>query len=490
MPVFKLRKDTIARLEKEFLRFHQARKIIHENIVNYVADYRQFKGTPRDRKEFLEREYFPRTPDLNSLIFDDEKNFLWHVEDIVILTGLSQPSISRILTKMQRSPSWFPRLLPLQIEVKSANNNSIYAYREEIFDLIIDYQEEKCLERFIAPRRGKIPDAQEILRYWEYLKIKNENDEFAIISEKEELNEVPDIPVMRVRDILMLMFKKIFTAKNLTISTAIFAVCFEAARRFNFLIPVFAGFSILIFVASVLLLKFRHGKASLISEVGAIAMLSFFIWGLGIFSDGVIYMPSGMALTLNDDHAITLVPQLEEGRRVTFEILSDFYDDMKEIYYRTSAKEKFKLTGFNHVHYPVLFIEPETQHGTLNIELKYKDTKNKEHGPFKFSFDMDKTRFEASKEFIFSQTHWLIVREAWGKIGVIINIDTWDYTDDVVSSVVYGINKETPDKEIKITPERSRVELDISKIKNFEYISAYLVFKDGTRSKILTERSD
>ena len=87
-------------------------------------------------------------------------------------------------------------------------------------------------------------------------------------------------------------------------------------------------------------------------------------------------------------------------------------------------------------------------------------------------------------------SRWLVVREAWGKVGVIINIDTWDYADDVVSSVVYGINKETPDKEIKITPERSRVELDISKIKNFEYISAYLVFKDGTRSKILTERSD
>ena len=493
MPVFKLKKDTMLRLEKEFARFQNARKIIHSNIINYLADYRNFNGTPQDRKEFLEREYLPRTPNLNSLLFDDEKNFLWHVEDIVIITGLSQPSVSRILSKMQTSPLWFSKILPLQVEVKSANNNLIYAYHEEIFDLIIDYQETKCLERFITPRRGQAPDAGELMRYWEYLKLKNESNELAIINENDsaELNEVPEIPPMKVGDILMLMFRKIFTAKNITISTLVFILCFEIVRRFNFFVPVVAAASGLIFVASVLLLKFRRGRASLISEVGSVAMLSMVIWGLSIFSDGTIYTPSGAALTLNDDHLITLVPNLEEGRRVIFEINSDFYDDLKEIYYRTSPKEKFKLTGFNHIHYPVLFIEPKTQHGILNIELKYKDTKNKEHGPFKFSFDMDKARFEASKNFIFEQTHWLIVREAWGNPSVVISINSWDYADDsVVSSVVYGINTETPDHEIKITPERSRIEIDISSVKNFNFVSAYLTFKDGTKSEIKIEQKE
>ena len=479
MPVFKLKKDTMLRLEKEFERFQKARKIIHENIINYLTDYRQFNGKPQDRKEFLERDYLPRTPDLNSLLFSDEENFLWNVEDIVILTGLSQPSISRILSKMKKSSKWFSKLLPLQVEAKSSNNNLVYAYHEEIFDLIIDYQEAKCLERFITPRRGEGHDAKEILRYWNYLKIKNCG---AIAVINEELNEVPDIPPMRLKDILKLMFRKMFTAKNFTVSTIIFAICFELARRFYFFIPVFAGVSSLIFAVSVLLLKFRRGSASLISDAGAVAMLLMMLWGLGLFSDGVIYTPSGAMLTLNDDHSIILVPELERGRRITLTINSDFYDDFKEIYYRTSYSEKFKSTGFNDFHYPVLLveIESEAQHGILNIELKYKDTKSKEHGPFKFSFDMEKTRFEASKEFIFNRTQWLIIKNS----QIIFNINVFNYADDVVDAVVYGFNTENPDKKIKITPQDSQISIDIpSSIENFEYVSAYLVFKDGTKSE-------
>ena len=375
MPAFKLKKHTMTRLEKEFLRFQNARKTIHENIINYLADYRQFNGNPIDRKEFLEREYLPQTPNLNSLIFDENENFLWHVEDIVILTGLSQPSISRIFTNMKISPQWSSRLLLIQVEVKSANNNSIYAYYEEIFDLIIDYQEAKCLDRFLKPRYGQAPDAQEILRYWEYLKAKYENNELSIVNENEELNEVPDIPPMKVKDILVLMCRKIFSAKNLTISTIIFTVCFEIVRRFNFLLLVFAIVSFLIFSASVLLLRFRRGKTRIILEAGTIAMFSMFIWGLGLFSDGTLYSPSGTVLNINDDHLITLEPRLERGHKLTFCINSDFYDDLKEIFYRTSPDGDFKSTGFNDIKYPLLLIEPETQHGLLNIELKYKDTK-------------------------------------------------------------------------------------------------------------------
>ncbi|MBR1487231.1 MAG: hypothetical protein IJ597_08265 [Synergistaceae bacterium] len=489
MPVFKLKKDTMLRLEKEFERFQKARKIIHENIINYLTDYRQFNGKPQDRKEFLEREYLPRSPDLNSLLFSDEKNFLWHIEDIVILTGLSQPSISRILSKMKKSSEWFSKLLPLQVESKSSNNNLIYAYREEIFDMIIDYQEAKYLERFITPRRGEAlqkTEAKEILRYWDYLKKfylwQSANDRAV---NNEELNEVPDIPPMKLKDILILMFRKMFTAKDFTISTIIFAICFELARRFYFFIPVFAVVSSLIFAASVLLLKFRRGPASLISETGTIAMLSMILWGLALFSDGVIYSPSGAMLTLNDDHSITLVPELERGGRVTFIINSDSYDDLKEIYYRTSDAEeelvdqKFKSTSFNDFHYPILFIEPETQQGILNIELKYKDTKNKEHGPFKFSFDMEKTRFEASKEFILNRTQWLIVKNS----QIIFSINGFNYADDVLEAVVYGFNTENPDKKIKIDPQNSRILIDIPPSIKFEYVSAYLVFKDGTKSE-------
>lgn len=489
-PAFKLKKDTIKRLEKEFKRFQNARKIVHENIINYAADYRQFNGTPQDRREFLEREYLPRDPNLNSLFFDENENILWYVEDIVIVTGLSQPSVSRILSKMEKSQKWLPNLLAVQVDVKSKNNNLIHAYYEEIFDLIIDYQEAKYLERFINPRRGAKNefDGKEILRYWEYLKIKNQNEKFSIN------NEVPDekdekIPAMKIKDILILIFRKIFTPKNLTVSGLIFAVCFEFVRRFNFLMPVSAVVSGIIFAGSVLLLKLKIFRASLISDVGAAALLSMILWAVSFFSDGIIYTPSGAALILEKNHSITLAPELGRGHKVNFRINSDFYDDIKEIFYRILPEEEFISTGFNDFHYPLLFIEPETQHGLLNIELKYKDTKNKQHGPFKFSFDMDKERFEASKKFIFEQTEWLSVKKLFGKLNIIIDINGASYADDdVVEAVVYGINSENPDRKIKITPENSRIEIDISSVKNFEYVSAYLIFKDGTKSKKIIKK--
>lgn len=165
MPSFKLNARTMSLMKKEFDRFQNARRIIHENILNYVADYRQFSGGDvQDRKEFLEKEYKSRTPNLNSLIFNENK-ILWHVEDIVIVTGLSQPSISRILSKMSKSDGWNAKILSVRSEIRSANNNLIYGYDEEIFDLIIGWQEEKCLERFINPRRGTPSDKNEVIKY-------------------------------------------------------------------------------------------------------------------------------------------------------------------------------------------------------------------------------------------------------------------------------------------------------------------------------------
>lgn len=408
MPSFKISKRTMTLMKKEFERFQNARKKIHENIINYVADYRQFDGTSKDRKEFLEEEYRTKTPDLNSLIFNDDKKILWHVEDIVIVTGLNQSSISRILSKMSLADNWCAKILPLRIETKSANNVPIYAYREEIFDLIIDYQEARCFERFTKPRRGNPNDIKELKRYWEYLKesSKIQNEILALNNNEEEINEAPDLPPMKINDVLMLIFRKSFTAKILTISPIIFAITFELVRRWNILIYFFAGTSILIFILSVIFLRLRKFKASTLSDVGAVAMLAAIFWGLGLFSEGIIFTPSGMALSLkNDDHQINIVPRKLTRRKakITFAITSDFYDDIKEIYYRTNPNEPFKLTGFNDFNYPLLFIEPETQHGKLNIELKYKDTQNKEHGPFYFSFDMDEIHrnFEKQPDEIF-----------------------------------------------------------------------------------------
>lgn len=484
MPTFKLNRETILRMRKAFYRFENARKIIHENIVNYIADYRQFNGTSQDRKDFLEDEYRNQIPNLNSLIFGEDEKFLWNVDDIVILTGLSQPSISRIFSAMEKSDGWCAKIIPLRVETKSANNNLIYAYREEIFDLIIDYQEAKFLERFIKPRRGTPPDENEIMRYWEYLKSSLQND-----FEHEQItpSEFPEIPSMRNKDIFMLIFRKLFGAKILTLSSIFFAVTFELSRRWNFFIMFFTFISFLIFMISFFMLKMRKGRASFISDVGAVAMLSMIFLGTGAFSDGIIFTPSGMALSINDkDNQIWLEESIHDGHIITFMLTSDSYGDIKEVYYRTNSEEDFISTGDNGSNYPNLEFKPKTQNGKINLEIKYKDTKNKEHGVFKFPYDMDKLRFDLSKNFLLNEsTSWFSVRKYLNEYIVYVHIGN-EIADEVVESVFLGINKQSPDKEIKIDYRKPKLEL---RFKNVQYVSSYLKFRDGTTSDTRTHKA-
>ena len=75
MPAFKLSEDTISRLKNKFEEFQNARRKVRDLITRYIADYRQFDGTPDDRKEFLEEKYLPRVPNLSHLVTDDAQVF-------------------------------------------------------------------------------------------------------------------------------------------------------------------------------------------------------------------------------------------------------------------------------------------------------------------------------------------------------------------------------------------------------------------------------
>ena len=142
--------------------------------------------------------------------------------------------------------------------------------------------------------------------------------------------------------------------------------------------------------------------------------------------------------------------------------------------------KNYKSTGFNEWHYPDLIIEPEIQQGTVNISVKYTDTKDGEHGPFTFTYDMDKLRADLSKKAIL-QSNWLYVSRVAGTASVNVYINNHE-ADDVVLYVVYGINIDEPDKIFRLKPGSSRV---ISmKDKELKYVSAYLAFKDGTISEI------
>ncbi len=214
-------------------------------------------------------------------------------------------------------------------------------------------------------------------------------------------------------------------------------------------------------------------------------MLSMIFLGIGAFSDGIIFTPSGMALPLNNkEHKIWLEENINDGHIISFMLMSDFYDDIKEVYYRTNSNKKFQSTGFNSSNYPNLEFKPKTQNGKINLEIKYKDTKNKEHGIFKFSYDMDKLRFDLSKDFLLNgSSSWFSVKKYLNEYIVYIYINN-DYADEIVESVFLGINKQTPDKEIKIDYTNPELEL---RFKDVKFVSSYLKFKDGTISETRTK---
>ena len=276
LPTFNLSDDTVSRLRTKFAEFQNARKRVHALIADYVSDYRQFYGKPDDRREFLERKYAPRVPDFSHIVFDEAQIF-FNVSDIAILLGRSQPAISITLSNIEKSQGWVSRLLPLRKLVKSANGNKIFVYSQEIFDLIIDRYEDEYLLRFSKPRRGNqenAPDIEEIRKFWKYLHDIERRNEFLALRQQSDL---PDIPTMSLKDILALIWDKVFNIRIGTVASLVFAVCFEAARRF-FSVSLWVSIvPVVVLAACVVLIHCRHAPDTL-SDIGAGALLFLILW--------------------------------------------------------------------------------------------------------------------------------------------------------------------------------------------------------------------
>ena len=481
MASFGLTKNTMLRLQAKFQEFQQARQTIRANIQAYIDDYQKFTGKPSDRQNTLEKEYLPRSPQMGWLIFKDgsRENILWQENDIAALIGRSQASISRVLQRMARSPVWCSRLLALSEETKSANNVPITAYHEEIFDLILDKYEEEYLQKFIKPRRGTPQNSEAVLRFWQYLKDSAQIDE--IQTGFQENFSVIRFQKLGARDISSLVFSKILTRKTGLLFTVMFALSFELARRWPGAMPVIFAVSLWILSACAVLLHLRKFRAGLLADVGAVAALMSVFWGLGLLSGGRVYTPAGGTLTLKEEHVLSLEPELNTGHKLAFRVVCDSYGELKEIFYRTDSKQEYISTGFNGYNYPDLLIEPETQDDRINLDVKYTDKDGQEHGPFGFSYDTEKLRFNLSKKAIL-RGKWLYVSRIAGTASVNIYINNRE-ADDVADSVVYGINTDKPDISRRVRPGSSV----IAKMRNnsLDFVSAYLVFADGTSSDIM-----
>ncbi|MBQ7221157.1 MAG: hypothetical protein IJS28_09270 [Synergistaceae bacterium] len=479
MASFRLSNNTMLLLQKRFQEFTEARMTVHANIQAYINSYQNFTGKRSDRQAELEKEYMPRSPHMGWLIFREGKDILWQENDIAVLMGRSQASISRVLDRMEHSLGWCSRLLALSEETKSANNVTITAYHEGIFDLIFDKYEDEYLSRFIQPRRGSNPpDAEEVMRFWEYLK-----EDSALHSEytsdlpliADDAEKLPEITRLGAGDIFSLIFRRILTPKTGLLFTVMFALSFEIVRRWHEVMAVIFAHSLVALSACMILLHMRKYRVSLLSDAGAVSALMSVFWGLGLLSGGYIYTPGGNALALGKEHPLTLEPELM-GKRVVFRVMCESYGDIKEIFCRTDLDREYFSTGFNDYGFPDPFIEPDRLEGMIRLDVKYLDKDNKEHGPFTFSYDMDTLSQDLSKKAVIS-SNWLYVSRIAGNASVNVYLNS-----DAADSVVYGINTDEPHTSCRVRAGSSTI--ITMKNANLDYVSAYLVFKDGTSSDI------
>ena len=72
MPAFNLTQDAVSRLSSKFEEFRRARETIKTLLPEYVADYRQLRGTSLARQEYLEEKYFLRAPSLSHLVGEND----------------------------------------------------------------------------------------------------------------------------------------------------------------------------------------------------------------------------------------------------------------------------------------------------------------------------------------------------------------------------------------------------------------------------------
>ena len=371
MQGFNLSDDTVAKLQRKFFQFLNSRNIVHELLLDYVADYRQFSGSNYDRKEFLEGQFSHRVPDFSHLIFSDGQ-ILWHVSDIAILLGRNQSSISRTLSRIERSEGWCSRLLAIRIPAKSANGNSIFVYQQEIFDLIFDKYEDEYLLRFSSPRWGSkdnAPDLDEIKRFWNYLKDFYSLNDSAIYS-RDKLSQ--DIPPLGLKDILSLIWDKVFNIRISTVASLIFAIGFELARRlFGFHLWLAAIPAVISILCVFLILK-RKFTPDTLSSIGAGALLISLLWISATLSvDRFHYQTS--------KHNIILTPVRSNNNSIHFQINSNILN-VKEFLFRISPDKSFHSTGFlrqinpnTNLPYPAMSIQNNISSGRAEIDVKFID---------------------------------------------------------------------------------------------------------------------
>ena len=315
-----------------------------------------------------------------------------------------------------------------------------------MFDLLMDRYEDEHLQRFSKPRRGNqenAPDINELRRFWRYLNDMERHNEFLTI--KEHQSEQPDIPAMSWRNIIALIWDKVFNIRIGTVASLIFAVCFEVARRYFSVSLWFSLVPAVIVVACVVLIHRRHAPDTL-SDVGAGALLFLMLWisgALSLYQTGPPKAPSNL----------TLSPRLY-GDEIYFEIATTDYDKAKEFLFCISPDVQFYSVGFleqtnaeHNLPFPDTVIRHDVHSGVANIDVKYLDFDGNESRILSFSFDIDQERVELCKQRILDlKDTWLETEKFDRSVYVQPHYSLLtDWGVYSIASITYGLNSTSPD---------------------------------------------
>ena len=502
MPSFNLSTEYINRISRMFKRYHKIRSLISRNVDEYIYDFTSFKGTPEERAEYLESKYRPKAPQENYLATINENRVIFHVKDIALLTGRDASSTSRLLSNLERSEGWYSRLIPLRHEVKSANNNSIYAYDREIFDLILDYREHMYLERI---KRAGAVDFGEVMRYWEYLKkladyedSTSSGNALKVSDKSPEKSELPEIPPVSWKDVVSIIGSKLFSVRADMIFALAFAITFGLARRWTGLIPVFVAVSATLLIVCMFLLRNRASRTEIIAETGAVMTLLALFWGVNLTMDNGIYTPGGTVMNLTTpEPGMNIRASRGEymgmrGYPIVFFVDADNEADIKELFYRTDPVS-WRSTGRTEMGNVDFRLHPQITGDKITLEVKYVDTGDKEYGPYKFTFDVAKERFNSGKNAVINHPdiltftpRWLVPHENMTVINSFMN--------DTVKAVHYGVNTESPDR-VYVPDFDEGYHGDGSYVvdviyEDVDFVSLYTEFSDGTSSDIHVKETE
>ena len=404
--------DTRRRLAEKFVQFREDREKIRRRMESYVVDYRLHEEGATRKYEALEEQYSADAsdlPNLNHLVFREDDTVLWSMRDIAIVLGRNVSNVHRNLERMRAAPIWSQRLAAVSVIPPNPGRGAATLFLPEVFDILVDFFEERYLERVISPRHGARMDdveARAVRRFWAEMRTNPDTVDARAFEGMLSFDASKSGMASRVYQCLRMIVKRTFSVKIGALFLALFALVYELSRRlplFNVAAPLL---SLLALMAVVCLMLRRKWYTPWLADAGAFAVMLLLLWSLAFVAapDGPASRLVPSLVKLNRENAHTPNPKAyldltafdDERGRVHFQITPGRM--AKEIFYRIDDEPEFRSTGFmpqtnsaTGAPFPNLGIWVKRR-DHIRVQIRYTGIDGETYGPYPFDVDTKRER--------------------------------------------------------------------------------------------------